>query len=59
MLALSPLATLVRGYAIVRRVDTGALVRSVQQVRAGDTLRVQVQDGELTAVTKGHDERRH
>jgi exodeoxyribonuclease VII large subunit len=59
MLALSPLATLERGYAIVRREDTGVLVRSVGQVQPGDTLRVQVQDGELRAVTKGHDDRRH
>jgi exodeoxyribonuclease VII large subunit len=54
MLALSPQATLVRGYAIVRREDTGALVRRVNQVQAGDGLRIQVRDGELTAVTKGH-----
>ena len=59
MLALSPLATLERGYAIVRRDDTGALVRSVTQVRAGDELRIQVQDGDLAAVTKGYNDRRH
>lgn len=59
MLALSPQATLERGYAIVRREDTGAVVRSVQQAQAGDDLRIQVQDGELTAVTKGHHERRN
>ncbi|MDD3827232.1 MAG: exodeoxyribonuclease VII large subunit [Anaerolineae bacterium] len=59
MLALSPQATLERGYAIVRREDTGVVVRSVQQAQAGDDLRIQVQDGELTAVTKGHHERRH
>lgn len=59
MLALSPQATLERGYAIVRREDTGAVVRSVQQAQPGDDLRIQVQDGELTAVTKGHHERRH
>jgi exodeoxyribonuclease VII large subunit len=51
--ALSPLATLERGYAIVRREDTGALVRSVGQVRPGDALSVRVQDGEFGAVTKG------
>ena len=59
MLDLSPQATLERGYAIVRREDTGVVVRSVQQAQAGDDLRIQVQDGELTAVTKGHHERRH
>jgi exodeoxyribonuclease VII large subunit len=49
--ALSPLATLERGYAIVRREDTGAVVRSVEQVRAGDELKVRVQDGEFGART--------
>ncbi|HSJ58913.1 MAG TPA: exodeoxyribonuclease VII large subunit [Anaerolineae bacterium] len=43
--ALSPLATLERGYAIVRRHDDGSLVRSVAQVTAGDRLAVQVHDG--------------
>jgi exodeoxyribonuclease VII large subunit len=56
VMALSPPATLERGYAIVRREDTGAVVRRVGQVQAGDGLRIQVQDGELTAVTKGHDD---
>jgi exodeoxyribonuclease VII large subunit len=59
LVALSPRATLERGYAIVRREDTGALVRSVLQVQAGDGLRIQVRDGELTAVTKGHADGRH
>jgi exodeoxyribonuclease VII large subunit len=49
--ALSPLATLQRGYAIVRREDTGVVVRSVDQVSAGDELAVRVQDGEFGAVT--------
>ncbi len=50
--ALSPLATLERGYAIVRREDTGEVVRRVQQVQAGDTLTIRVQDGEFGAVTR-------
>lgn len=50
--ALSPQATLARGYAIVRRGDTGAVVRRVSQVQAGDDLLVRVQDGELGAVAK-------
>ncbi|MEJ2211425.1 MAG: exodeoxyribonuclease VII large subunit [Anaerolineae bacterium] len=57
LLALSPLATLERGYAIVRRRGPdggrGAIVRSVDQVRAGDELAVQVQDGEFGAVVGG------
>lgn len=46
--ALSPAATLERGYAVVQRAD-GAVVRSPDDVTAGDRLRVRVADGELTA----------
>lgn len=46
--AVSPLATLSRGYAIVRRAD-GRLVRSRRQVDAGDRIVVQVSDGEFEA----------
>ncbi|MFN2227040.1 MAG: exodeoxyribonuclease VII large subunit [Anaerolineae bacterium] len=57
LLALSPLATLERGYAIVRRRgpdgSEGLIVRRVDQVRAGDGLVVQVQDGEFGAVVGG------
>jgi exodeoxyribonuclease VII large subunit len=42
---LSPLATLERGYAIARHLDTGKVVRSVAQVVAGDQLEVRVSDG--------------
>jgi len=44
LLAYSPLATLSRGYAIVRNGD-GRIVRSVTQVKPGDELDVQVSDG--------------
>jgi len=50
--ALSPLATLERGYAIVQRQDSGAVVRSVGQVSAGDGLTIRVADGEFGAVTR-------
>ncbi|HEY76942.1 MAG TPA: exodeoxyribonuclease VII large subunit, partial [Thermoflexia bacterium] len=50
---VSPLATLERGYAIVRRVDDGQVVRSVAQVAAGDELRVRVSDGEFGARVGG------
>jgi exodeoxyribonuclease VII large subunit len=46
--AVSPLATLSRGYAIVRMED-GRLVRSVHQVVPGDRIEVQVSDGNLDA----------
>jgi exodeoxyribonuclease VII large subunit len=45
---VSPLATLSRGYAIVRRQD-GRILRAIKQVAAGDHLRVQVADGEFGA----------
>ena len=50
--ALSPLATLERGYAIVRQANSGAVVRSVEQVADGDSLSIRVHDGEFGAVTQ-------
>jgi len=47
--SVSPLGTLERGYAIVRHQETGAIVRSVEQVRSGDALDVRVADGEFEA----------
>jgi len=44
--AVGPLATLSRGYAILRRED-GRVVRSALQVTSGDRLTVQVNDGEF------------
>jgi exodeoxyribonuclease VII large subunit len=46
--ALSPAATLDRGYAVVQRAD-GAVVRDPAQVDDGDPLRVRVARGQLTA----------
>src|SRR5690606_16044467 len=45
--ALSPLATLARGYAIGRRRDTGAVVRSGREVETGTPVAVRVQDAEI------------
>jgi len=45
--ALDPAAPLDRGYALVRGRD--GFVRSRSDVRAGDTVRVQVRDGEFSA----------
>ncbi|WP_199510598.1 exodeoxyribonuclease VII large subunit [Nucisporomicrobium flavum] len=45
--ALSPKATLERGYAIVQRAD-GHVVRAADEVAAGDVLRVRLADGELS-----------
>jgi exodeoxyribonuclease VII large subunit len=46
--ALSPAATLERGYAIVRRAD-GAVVRRPDEVHKGDALRLRLAGGELAA----------
>ncbi|MBT0992830.1 exodeoxyribonuclease VII large subunit [Cellulomonas sp. DKR-3] len=46
--ALSPAATLDRGYAVVQRAD-GGVVRDPADVAAGDELRVRVARGELAA----------
>jgi exodeoxyribonuclease VII large subunit len=46
--ALSPRATLERGYAIVQRAD-GHVVRAAAEVGTGDVLRVRLADGELRA----------
>ncbi|WP_305785086.1 exodeoxyribonuclease VII large subunit [Symbioplanes lichenis] len=51
--ALSPAATLERGYAIVQRAD-GHVVRSAAEVSPGDQLRVRLAEGELhTEVREG------
>lgn len=47
MEAVSPLATVARGYSILTRHDDGTLVRSVEQVQVGDALQARVGDGVL------------
>ena len=50
--ALSPKATLERGYAIVQRAD-GHVVRAADEVETGDVLRIRLADGELRAGVQG------
>jgi exodeoxyribonuclease VII large subunit len=50
--ALSPAATLERGYAVVQRGD-GRVVRAPADVRGGDALRIRVAEGELAATVDG------
>jgi exodeoxyribonuclease VII large subunit len=50
--SLGPMATLARGYAIVRRAETGRLVNSISQVSPGDHLSVRVADGTFKAEVK-------
>jgi exodeoxyribonuclease VII large subunit len=49
--ALSPAATLERGYAIVQRPD-GHVVRAAAEVTKGDTLRVRLAEGELSTTVE-------
>jgi exodeoxyribonuclease VII large subunit len=49
--ALSPAATLQRGYAIVQR-DDGHVVRAATEVAADDRVRVRLAEGELRAVVQ-------
>ena len=44
---LSPLATLARGYAIVERLDDGAVVREASAVKPGERVRARLARGEL------------
>ena len=47
--ALSPLGTLGRGYAILRRTGTGELIRDASQVAVGDLIDARLGRGHLTA----------
>jgi exodeoxyribonuclease VII large subunit len=51
--ALSPLAVLGRGYAIVRRRDDRVVVRVVSDAEPGTGLTITVNDGEIGAVAEG------
>lgn len=49
--AVSPQATLARGYAIVRD-ENGRLIKTISHVHRGDTLQVQVADGAFPVTVK-------
>jgi exodeoxyribonuclease VII large subunit len=51
MAALSPLAVLDRGYAVVQRSD-GAIVRDAAQVSRGEQLRIRLASGELGVIVE-------
>jgi exodeoxyribonuclease VII large subunit len=54
--ALSPAATLERGYAIVQRFDTGTVLRNPADAQTGDSVRIRLAGGQLTAEIKGGDQ---
>jgi len=45
--SLSPLLTIARGYAIVRRDTDGTIITSTRQAQPGATLTIQVTDGHI------------
>ena len=51
--AVSPLATLERGYAVVTREADAALLRSARDARAADRVRIRLADGSVRAVIEG------
>jgi exodeoxyribonuclease VII large subunit len=51
--AVSPLATLERGFAIVTRADDGALVRSSDELHTGSDIEARLADGVLLARVTG------
>lgn len=53
--SLSPLLTIARGFAVVRRETDQALVTRTDQVHAEDSLVIQVTDGEIRAKVKQQD----
>ncbi len=55
--ALNPMAVLGRGYAVVTGME-GQTVRSIQQVRPGDQVRVRVSDGAFEARVEKQPEQR-
>ena len=54
--AVSPLATLNRGYAIVKRLPDGTIVRTAEAVNIGDRIETRVAQGRLiSTVNEKHD----
>lgn len=47
--AVSPLATLNRGYALVTDADSGKLVRSARQLAVGDKIQTRLADGQFVS----------
>jgi exodeoxyribonuclease VII large subunit len=49
---LSPLATLARGYAILEKPASGAVIRNTSEVRRGDTVRARLAHGALDCLVE-------
>jgi exodeoxyribonuclease VII large subunit len=53
--AVSPLATLGRGYAIATRAADGTILRAAEQVAVGEGIRVRLGEGSLAAAVTGRE----
>jgi exodeoxyribonuclease VII large subunit len=51
--AVSPLATLNRGYALVTEQDSGQIIRSIKQLKAGDKVLTRLAKGSFTSKVDG------
>ncbi|RJX26885.1 MAG: exodeoxyribonuclease VII large subunit [Desulfurivibrio sp.] len=54
--AVSPLAVLGRGYAIVSRAEDGRVIRSANQTGPGELLRIRLHEGSLVSEVKEREE---
>jgi exodeoxyribonuclease VII large subunit len=54
--ALSPLATLDRGYAVVRHAATGVIVRDARAVAPGESIEARLARGSLSCIVKERSE---
>jgi exodeoxyribonuclease VII large subunit len=52
--AVSPLATLERGFAVIRRVDDGTLIRDTAHAPAGTEIEARLSKGRLRAIVERH-----
>jgi len=50
--AVSPLATLARGYSIARRVDTGELIRDAATIKKGTQIETRLEKGRLLCLVE-------
>jgi exodeoxyribonuclease VII large subunit len=51
--SVNPLSVIARGYAMVTEVDTGSVIRSIDQAQAGDAVDVRLSDGHLQCSVTG------
>jgi exonuclease VII large subunit len=52
---VNPLAVLERGYAMVIKLDSGQIVRSITQIKSDEYLDIRVQDGSFPVVVQSKD----